>query len=1216
MTADSVDIYDHDPVYFSLNEFEQHEQVKQLIDQIGSITNEEQSVITTDTPIDTTDVERIYDQFQYILNQYQEQPQLLDSYLPDIINKLLHYIEHGPNKNHIAGALLHHIIKLRGFKVMTTRFLPHEPHHLILVLNLIERHLTENSSSENAWATLYSLLVWLGTTCMVPLDLCRFDSKTRTQTTMSQILTIYKRFLYNSIYMRMVAFNLGHFMSRQDSIRLLCLNDFLTSEIFPILESYDEKENDEQIILRMTASLQTVSYIFKFGQRLNLILYVDGLYDLLVNKRILYAKRIVIRRMAYKLLQKLAMTLLPMPKHGAAWRYRRGVRNILDSLTSKKNNPSTSTTTMNIKSSSTTNGHHHEQYENDEQEDLEDNSNVPTLVESILQLLMTGLSDKELYVRWSSAKGLGRITNRLRKSYAAQLVSLLCDRISTVALLACDHYALQGGCLALAELARRGLLLPERLDSVMPIVHKSLNYDEKLGHQTYGHIVRDAACYVCWSFARAFDPIDFRSYTADLAGMLLCIICFDWNVQCRRAASASLQENVGRQGEYFPHGIDIIQQTDYNLIGKFDYCFLILAHSLIKYYDIFGRYMIEHLLKYKIIHWKKETRLLTSQLLEKTTIDYGTIEEIYEKILLPLFDRCLDRKSDGIARHGLLASCGHIIYGLYQRYQRNPNECSNLEDFQVTLQKKISSLLIDYKNLGFLDGYSGDLIRPSLCLFIENISRSMEYFSLNEKEKCFPNETIQCWQTILDECISNLDDDVRQAALNALKAFSNAFYSKSSSSEILDRYLNKITTTSQEYIRQGYALALASFPSKMILTSNSITKILDCLFNLIIITKSTQHLIKQRKDTLIALCNLYENLHLHSLSPFSTQESINKLITSYLRCTRDYTNDRYGDSGRLVRETACTQLVRLLKLINEHNKQFLTSTMLHNCLNAILTNVCSKIDDLRMISGTALIEFLNISFEQPIDSKIELERIFLQSNDIDWRNSQSVFPLLVQLLIFDRYRYTIWMNCLITAGELSHASQALHSFLILQKTNHHLIHLLFQDVEKLLTNKQNHQIRILIPSIQAWERLLSQSTFEYFYEHYPKEFLQYWINFIELLEDILIKKNQTLNNNPALYTHFIKLYCSLLQFNNQTLRNLILKCLTNFFLHNYPWVRRQAAQNLYDTCIMFNDELFSNVNDEEHSEQVMNLLTETDWEQNIDELTKIRQTLLILFHVE
>jgi hypothetical protein len=332
MTADVVvDPYDHDPVYFSLNEFEQHVQVKQLIEQIGLIDNQ-------------TDGERIYDQFQYILNQYQEQPQLLDSYLAEMINKLLQYIEHGPNQNHIAGVLLHHIIKVRGFKVMTTRFLPHEPHHLTLVLHLIERELTENSSSENAWATLYSLLVWLGTTCMVPLDLCRFDPKSQKQTTMSQILNIYKHFLYNSVYMRMVAFNLGHFMSRQDSVRLLCLNDFLTGEIFPILETYDEKELDENMILRLTASLQTLSYIFKFGQRLNLITFVESIYNLLVNKRILYAKRIVIRRMAYKLLQKLAMTLLPMPKHGAAWRYRRGVRNLLDSLTLKKNSTTVSTT--------------------------------------------------------------------------------------------------------------------------------------------------------------------------------------------------------------------------------------------------------------------------------------------------------------------------------------------------------------------------------------------------------------------------------------------------------------------------------------------------------------------------------------------------------------------------------------------------------------------------------------------------------------------------------------------------------------------------------------------------------------------------------------------------------------------------------------------------------------------------------------------------------
>jgi hypothetical protein len=400
----------------------------------------------------------------------------------------------------------------------------------------------------------------------------------------------------------------------------------------------------------------------------------------------------------------------------------------------------------------------------------------------------------------------------------------------------------------------------------------------------------------------------------------------------------------------------------------------------------------------------------------------------------------------------------------------------------------------------------------------------------------------------------------------------------------------------------------------MLLTSDRINQILDSLFHLIIITNPTQHLIKQRKDTLIAFCNLYENIHWHTLSPFTNQDLVNKLIKSFLRCTRDYTNDRFGDSGRLVRETACAQIVRLLKLINSNSqtKHFLTSSILHNSLSAILINVCSKIDDLRMISGKSLIEFLNISFEQPIENFDELKKIFSDENSIDWRNSQIVFSLIVQLLIYDKYRYIIWLNCLITAGELSNASQSLYSYLILHKTNNSFINLLFNDLEKIFSEKQSLQIRIIIPCLQACERLLSQSTFENYYAENPQEFLQHLMNLIHLFEDILIKKLQIFNNNPTLYLHFIKLYCSLLQFNNIELRNFILKLLTKFFLHNYPWVRRQAAQNLYDTCIMFHDDLFH----DEESEEVLSLLTETDWEQNLDDLTNIRQKLLDFFHIE
>lgn len=41
--------------------------------------------------------------------------------------------------------------------------------------------------------------------------------------------------------------------------------------------------------------------------------------------------------------------------------------------------------------------------------------------------------------------------------------------------------AWHGGCLAVAELARRGLLLPERLGGVVPLVAKALEYDVRRG---------------------------------------------------------------------------------------------------------------------------------------------------------------------------------------------------------------------------------------------------------------------------------------------------------------------------------------------------------------------------------------------------------------------------------------------------------------------------------------------------------------------------------------------------------------------------------------------------------------------------------------------------------------------------------------------------------------------------------------------------------------
>ena len=60
--------------------------------------------------------------------------------------------------------------------------------------------------------------------------------------------------------------------------------------------------------------------------------------------------------------------------------------------------------------------------------------------------------------------------------------------------------------MALAELSRRGLLLPERIATFIPILDQALTYDINLGNHSVGSNVRDAECYVVWSFARAYAP--------------------------------------------------------------------------------------------------------------------------------------------------------------------------------------------------------------------------------------------------------------------------------------------------------------------------------------------------------------------------------------------------------------------------------------------------------------------------------------------------------------------------------------------------------------------------------------------------------------------------------------------------------------------------------------------------------------------------------------
>ncbi|KHJ87051.1 HEAT repeat protein, partial [Oesophagostomum dentatum] len=283
-----------------------------------------------------------------------------------------------------------------------------------------------------------------------------------------------------------------------------------------------------------------------------------------------------------------------------------------------------------------------------------DDEQPDEVVEWAIGCVLCALSDDHTTVRWSAAKGVGRITARLPKELAAQVVdSILSSNFHRLA----GHCSWHGGCLALAELSRRGFLLPEALERAFPIVQQALFYEEPMGRHALGSNVRDAACYVLWAFARAYEPEQLKCYTDSVATNLMCAAGFDREVNLRRAASAAFQENVGRQGN-FPDGIALLTITDYFAVGNRWRCYTKVCVEVVRF-PKYADAIVDHLLDNKIIHWDEVVR-------EQAAIALSLIAPFHPLYLTARLDTLLSgcSSTNPVHRHGYLLALSHSLQGL------------------------------------------------------------------------------------------------------------------------------------------------------------------------------------------------------------------------------------------------------------------------------------------------------------------------------------------------------------------------------------------------------------------------------------------------------------------------------------------------------------------------------------------------------------------------
>uniref|UniRef100_A0A7N8WQW6 Tubulin-specific chaperone D n=1 Tax=Mastacembelus armatus TaxID=205130 RepID=A0A7N8WQW6_9TELE len=1036
--------------------------------------------------------------FLVIMNRYQEQPHLLDPHLEWMLNMILNFVRSEsspPSLVHLGFKFLYIICKVRGYKIFMQLF-PHEVADVQPVLDLLTR---QDPKDSETWETRYMLLLWLSMTCLIPFDLSRLDGHLESgggkarEPIMDQILAIAKSYLVVRGSSRNAASVLvSKFMTRPD-VKQKHLADFLDWSLTTISQTNDQLLRD---IVVLDGALQSLAKVFKHGKRDDLLQYAPTVLQCLEQKHLSESSEAMLRKLGVKLIQRLGLNFLK-PRL-ATWRYQRGSRSLAANLAMSQSTTATSAVTSGLES-----------------QEQEEDYDIPEEVETVIEHLLVGLKDKETIVRWSAAKGIGRVTGRLPKDLADEVVGSVMDCFSFQE----TDNAWHGGCLALAELGRRGLLLPSRLTDVVPLIIKSLTYEEKRGACSVGSNVRDAACYVCWSFARAYEPKELEPFVNQIASALLITAVFDRNVNCRRAASAAFQENVGRQGT-FPHGIDILTAADYYAVGNLSNCYLNISVYIASFPE-YTKAMIDHLISMKINHWHSVIRELATKALHNLTPqapDYMATTVLSQ--LLPM--------AVGIdlhGRHGAILACAEITHALYKLgLQTNRTVVDMISSECVDALKNIHQMVSE--PLG------------AMCGLIEKLSLS---------KMPFKNEpVIAGWQWLIDDTIKTLHliSSGAKDVVSALSALCEEYYQAQAGqadSQIQDvlvsQYIEGLQSP-QMLIRSGSALALGCLPRFMI---HSKLKQVCLNSQMCTVSQKEGSFTEARRDAVKAIAQVCTKAGVCANgSPDSAlcSENVADVYGTLLQSMNDYTKDSRGDVGAWVREAAATSLMDVTVLV--------ASSCMMCCL---AQQAAEKIDRYRAHAGNIFLHLLH-STEPAVPHIPHREELLSIFPVLNWNAPSEAFQHITQLLRLPHYQYHTLLGLTVSVGGITEStvhfsSQSLFDYLKGIQNNCAAL-LQFGDTLLSIFRDNLRNDRVVIPFLNMLNQMLANSCFEIFTTQ-------------EKAQDVL-----------SLFSKSSVLFCGLIQFQGEV-RKKVLSQLLMLLCHPFPMIRKTTASQMYEMLLTYDD---------------------------------------------
>ncbi|KAI5305824.1 Serine/threonine kinase [Ascosphaera pollenicola] len=565
---------------------------------------------------------------------------------------------------------------------------------------------------------------------------------------------------------------------------------------------------------------------------------------------------------------------------------------------------------------------------------------VSSILENAIDYFLVSLADADTPVRLAASKALSLTALKLDSGMASDVIEAVIGSLDENILYETEdgnlitpyearsgkHMGVKRNVSAVDPLRWQGLVLTlahllfcrstptVQLPDVFRSLMAALNFEQRSSTGTsVGTGVRDAANFGIWALSRKYSTRELMnlkiaapelsSFQGDisilqiLAIQLVCAGCLDPSGNIRRGSSAALQELIGRHPDTICEGIPLVQAVDYHSVARRSRAMINVSTAAAALHPVYWAPLLDGLLDWRGIRSPDaQSRRVAGEAIGKlaTQNSFEGIAIALEKLTRTLSHTSLD---DTETRHGLYLAISATIKSFITH-----SSIIEAEGRDESYGKVVSQILDIWKIFGNKNGPSEgsltlsvmrpDLMAEAAALLISSLSQAVK------DPKDVPADGLAQAAQVLLLCVLRTDETAVKATSQACSD-SFGLFTEDERLEIVKIWVDDIRTVQKLDTGRGIVSALGPVFKHMAPSSEGRSIIVKELLR----CTEVQEEISKRVASVKCL----------TTGCLPHMDNIDSLLPNLARFLNDYTTDRRGDIGSLIRLEALESVATVLK---------------------------------------------------------------------------------------------------------------------------------------------------------------------------------------------------------------------------------------------------------------------------------------------------------------